>query len=608
MACGSRPGLRRPPRRALDWSLAALAVLIIFSLRSALASRTARAVAGVGQRWRPAGRPQSSLARMVRRTGARLAPATSLARRIRLTFASTFALVNATVLAGFCWQTLARPMPLVFTGDSFGYTMPGILWAAGRDTFGQSSRDVGYPALTALALRLGSLREIPLMQLLTVVAGVACLLCVLYGMLVSAASRLNAVSGTPIWILALGASAIAVIYCMLLASDDSFVLDIYSVMAEAPHLLPTALALLLLVAGWAASTPALRVTCSVLAVTAAYLSTMVKPHTSIVLALCIASSLVVGLRQFRALRSLLLLAACAGSVVTIMGVHRLDAWVTPARDTFGPKMLFCNHLDVVQPVFDARTPERARIRTLIRGVLENPVRWDLLGFYGDLCLFSPAFDAAVGAVAKSEGLSPASWERREFLKAIWRNPIAYASKVLKQYTFYMTHPVQEVDRLAVGGIPDDNWAAFQPFLDLIRMSHNQFDSQVSNWVPSAYPVLAGFGKALLGEVNASFAAVTLGSTALALGIVVGVRRKLDLRAEMDDAGCGGFHGGVCGDTRTGAYFRRPSLSHRHSALHPPLVVDGDRLSDPRPRPVEELGRPACPSPRSRGDAWAVDTG
>lgn len=97
-----------------------------------------------------------------------------LARYIRLTFGRTFALVGAVLLLGFRYQSLAGSMPLLFQIDGYGYIHPGLVWAAGGDMAGQSSRDLGYPALTLPAARLGSLATLPRLQLFMVSAGLAC--------------------------------------------------------------------------------------------------------------------------------------------------------------------------------------------------------------------------------------------------------------------------------------------------------------------------------------------------------------------------------------------------------------------------------------------------
>ena len=533
-------------------SLASRVLLIPCRVSAHMGIHVGRTIVRPWKRWALASQLQTGVAAILRRMQFWLGASVRLAQRVPLTFARTFALVSAAVLAVFCWQSLARPMPLILGVDGYNYVQPGILWAAGRDVAGQSLRDLGYPALTVAALRLGSLSTLPLLQLFIVIIGLACLLGVLYLMLAGAASRLNGVSRIPMWVLALCASAVAAAYCMLMVSHDLFVIDIYSAMGEAPHVLPTALALLLFVGGWTARTPRWRVSLMVMALVATYLSIMVKPHTLVVLALCAASLLIVGLRDVRAFRSPLVLVLCAAAAGLIVEVHRLDAWVSPAHGDFGPKTLFCNHLDVVEPVFDTSTPERARIMQLLRAVRRKPDGWVLMGYNGDRCVYSKDFTDAINAAARAEGLQPASWDQREFLHAVLKNPVAYGRDVLKQLVYFMIHPIDDVDITTQNDIAGDIWDRFAPFENLIHMSRAQFRVDVSNWVPAAYPASASIAKDLLRSVSASFAGVTLGSTLLALTAMVFLRGKVDLRPEITMVATAAF---------TAAFVMTTALAH-----------------------------------------------
>lgn len=463
-----------------------------------------------------------------------------VAPRMPLNFGRTYLLVSAALLVAFCWQSLARPMPLVFTGDSFGYIDPGLEMAAGQDATGQSVRDLGYPVLTLLATRLGSLGTIPRLQLFIVAAGLACFLWVLFLSVEAVACRLHGLAGIPRPVLALCSAAAAAAYLVLLSSHDLFVINIYSLMAEAPHVLPTALALVLFVAGWTAPLPGRRVSFLATGTAVAYLSMMVKPHTAMVLALCAGSLLVVSARNVRAFRSPLVVAVCLASAGLVAAVHRLDVWITPPGNDFGPKTLFCNHLDVIEPVFDTSTPERARIFVLLRGILQDPRRWTLMGYYGDLCVFDQPLTEAIAAAAKSEGLSPASWEQRAFLKAVLTNPFAYGRDIVKQMSFFMVHTIDAVRISVTSHISDSDWSRLEPFASLIRIPRPQFEFEATNWVPSAYPAVAAAAKSALQTISDSFAAVTLGSTVLALAVVAFLRNRADLQLEITLLATGAF--------------------------------------------------------------------
>lgn len=513
---------------ALAWSFGALAALICFRLGAAIFIYLGR----LGRRWMLAQRSHSGLTWISGVEGSWLGSTVRFARRMPLTFGRTFVLVSAVPLIVFCWGSLARPMPLFFQLDSVGYVHPGLVWASGGDPAGQSARDLGYPILTVMALRLGSLDMLPRLQLLIVAAGLACVLGVLYHSLAAASSRLRDMIKVPRPILGLCAGAGGAVYCLLLLNHDAFVVNIYSAMAEAPHVLPTALAMLLFIGGWTSGAPGRRVCFAATALVAAYLSIMVKPHTSLVVALCAVSLLVDCVRRPWAFRSPLVIAVCIASAALIFMVNRLDTWVTPPGDDFGAKTLFCNHLDVIDPGFDTSTPERARIRSLLRGVLQAPDGWPVMGYDGDHCVYNQAFTDAIIAAAKSEKTQVAAWQQREFAKAVLRNPVAYGHDVLKQMAYYLIHPIDDVNYSAKSSVNDDEWQSLRPFAGLIRISRDQFDVQIANWVPDAYPALAAVAKRLLRTLSDTFAVVTLGGTALALIVMITARGGLDLRLEI----------------------------------------------------------------------------
>ncbi len=446
-------------------------------------------------------------------------------------FGGPFALFCAAMLGLFGWNFAARPMPLLFGDDSFTFVLPGVLWNAGESVAGQSTRDVGYAALTALALRLGSLGAIPPLQLAGVLTGVAALLGVLYLMLASVAARLRHV---PVETLTCCACAIAAAYGLMLAGNDAFVVDIYRALAEALHLLPTALSLLFLVLGLVINVPSRRLASMVLAAVAADLSVAVKPHSSLVLALCVLALAATALRDRRAFRSPAILGLCVVSAGLVASVHRFDAYVTPAGFDFGPKLLFCNHLDVAEPVFDASTPERARVKEQIESTLRHPhPDWPLLGYHGDTCTFGDAFNRAMVAAARAEGVEPPTWMEREFARAALRNPLGYARAVWKQVAFVLADPIVGTDGGGQGVITDQEWRSLEPYAGAIRMPRDAFETAVTNWVSTVAPPLSDLGKTLLGVVSATFTLIVLGATLAAT--VVLVRRRArgdDTQAEV----------------------------------------------------------------------------
>ncbi len=500
------------PALALRWCVGLFAALATFRGVSLIASRR--------------------MPSLVRAIDLAIAPFRRAVGHVPLGFRGAYCFACGLLLGLFAWQALSRPMPINFEVDSFSFMQTGLLWDAGRDTAGSSTRDVGYPAITALALAMGSLDRLAPIQLSLVIAGLACILQVLYRAARLTIARLaGAPTRLPAGLTGFLACLAVLAYLALLFSHDLFVIDIYSAMGEAPHVLPTALALALFVGSYTARDANRRVTCAGMAAAAAYLSTMVKPHTAMVLALCVASFAIVALRHARSFRSPFVLAVCLAAAVVVGIVKRADAIVTPPYADFGPKTIMCNHLDVVAPVFDASTPGRARIAALMREVLQAPEKWTLLGLDGDLCVYNLDMTNAIKSVAQAEGLSTAAWQNREFLRAVAARPGAYAEDVWKQIAYYMRHPVVDTDHRNRSVMPDDVWSRLTPFRDRIGMSRDQFVRDVASWVPAAYPHASSIAKAVLDSVGATFAPFTLGATALAIVALLAARGRADLRLE-----------------------------------------------------------------------------
>ncbi len=447
-------------------------------------------------------------------------------------FTGTFSLACALTLGAFALEALARPMPLAFEVDSFSFIQTGLLWDAGRDVAATSTRDVGYPAVAALALTLGSFGRLPSIQLVLVLAGLACMFQVLYRAALLAADRFRVVAGFPTIVSGAVGCALAIFYLLLLSGHDLFVIDIYSVMGEAPHLLPTAAALAFFVAGRTARSGERRLPCAVAAATAAYLSIMVKPHTAMVLLLCGSSLALDALLNLRAFRSPAVLASCVAGALTVGLVGWADRIVTPKEADFGSKTIMCNHLDVVVPGFDASTPGRARVAALMREVLESSDKWPLLGLNGDACVYNNRMSEAVKTVARDEGLSTSAWQGREFLRAVAARPGAYARDVFKQLDYYLRTPVVDVDHRTLSVMPDDVWERLTPFMGRVGLSRADFVGEVDNWLPAAYPWLSSFAKTALSGMGATFAPVTLSATVLALVVLVAFRRRTDPGLEI----------------------------------------------------------------------------
>ena len=447
-------------------------------------------------------------------------------------FPEVFVVVNLSLLGALAVLTALHDMPVLYTADSFNYVYPGLLLVAGKQSAGMSVRDLGYPSLAAAAVELGSLGLIPRLQLGMVVAGLLAVLAVLLVYLRSILQTLAEIGPRHASLAVPPLTALGGGYCVLLFAHDGFVLNIYMVMAEAPHFLPTALAFMFFVLGWMSPSPRNRILCLAAATCAAYVSSLFKPHTLLVFALSAASLVLALAIHRRSLRSRAVLGASAHTLGLIRQVHHLDVWVTPTDDDFGPKTLFCNHLDAVLPGIGTATAERAALSRLLENVLaQGPHGWPTIGYDGDLCFYSQPVADAIEATRKAEGVGPAAWLDREFVKGVLSHPLRYARDVFRQLAYFFEHPIVDIDGTATGGMPDGDWARLQPFSNLINMPRDQFGVEARNWFTPAFPKLAQVAKMSLRGISDWFAPVVGLGTILALGRACSTKRGRDLAPE-----------------------------------------------------------------------------
>ncbi len=461
--------------------------------------------------------------------------------RQTLPFRRVFLITIVGLLAGFGIVALRQPAPLLYQADTYGYIGPGLRIADGQGIAGLSTRNLGYPVLTFLAIKLGSLADIIPLQFGMVVVSMACMLGVI---LLYYEALLTAAAVNPLAVPLLPAVTLifsAILYCLLLMGHDGFMINIYSLMAEAPHLLPMALALSCFVGGWATRARQRRILFLVAATDLAFLSTVIKPSSLATFGLCTVGLIAAAVLHRRCFRSPAVVGAVALSIVLIASVHHLDTLVAPPKGDFSAKILFCNHLDVIAPHLDTSTPERAKVGDAIRHALSlGPHGWPLQGFDGDLCSFGSAFGNSIDAAAQSEGLSPKDWQMHEFLHAVAVDPLRYARHVLKQLVHFAVHPISEIFVQATGGVSDSDWALVKSFRSMSNFPRDRFDPTATNWFVAFAPYIAGLMKDMLDLIASTFAIVAGTSIAMAVGVILAVRNAARLRAEIILLATGAF--------------------------------------------------------------------
>ncbi len=462
-------------------------------------------------------------------------------RRLRWRFLLPFLVATLGLLVGFAALASRFPFRVVFFSDSYAYIEPGLRLADGQSIVGASVRGLGYPFLTFVAIRLGSITDLAPIQLGLVLLGMGCLLVVMaiFGRAMLRAAGFAA-GRVPV-LLTAGLIAVGLLDELLLFSHNGFMLDVYSMMAEAPHLLPMAVALLYLVGGWTARSGRSRIVLMALATVASFVSALVKPSSLIAFALCAACLLAACVLHRRLLRSAAVLGTLALTVAIVGGLHRLDTWVTPPYDDFSARVLFCNHLDVMDAHIEPTTPERAAIKRLIAHVFSlGPDSWPLQGYNGDECSFRQEFTEAIEAAARSEGRTPKDWQTHEFIAAVVTHPLRYSKHVAKQLTHFALDPIQEADEETAGFISDPDWSRLSAFGGIRTEHQRTFMGSLAPWFRDFAPDLVSTLKTVLRFVSSTFAFVAGASTLLALRAVFRLRSPDRLEPEIILLSIGAF--------------------------------------------------------------------
>ncbi len=456
---------------------------------------------------------------------------TALWRR-RWRFRLPFFICTSGVLAGLATLAARQPVRILVQPDSYGYIEPGLRLADGQSLAGASIRDLGYPILTFLAVRLGSITDLVPIQFGMILTALACMLFVLSIFFASLLRQEGFQAGRVPLLLTVGLSVVGVLYVLLLFSHDGFVINIYSFMAEAPHALPMAASLLALVSGWASPNRRRRIVLFALSTDAAFVSTVVKPSSLLTVVFCAACLLGACVMHRRHLRSASVIATLVLSVVLIGSLRQIDSWATPHDADFGAKVLFCNHLDVVDGHIAPTTPERARIKEMIARVFSlGPHGWPEQGYDGDQCTFSQDFTDAIIAAARAESTSTREWQMHEFVASVLAHPLRYARHSGRQLLHFLRYPLDEFDQRAESHVTDADWGHLQTYGVMRQIPRDRFDAVVPNWFGDLAPELSHALKDGLKLMASTFAIVAGASTLLAFWRVFRVYREDTLRSE-----------------------------------------------------------------------------
>ena len=464
-----------------------------------------------------------------------------ISRRSRLSpdgaAALAYSLPASACVVGFVTSTAgAHTIPLVFWPDSYGYLFPAMSLASGH-LHGVSiqGRGIGYPALIAATLVFSGLRGLSLLQLGLSVLAVALLAAILFELLRAATDRLvrsSAYCASDLRLLVM--SAASLLFVTTVTANNGFTFQLYSILAETPHLLFASAALLLFVASWVVQSKT-RIPLALGALVIIYFSTLTKPMTLITLCLVGASLLWTLWAQRHALTRRTNVSAIILSGVLISAAHAAESAASvPESYLFGPQTLFCNHIQIVLPAVGEATPERAQLSRLLRGVLARDHSFRIQGYNGDNCFYDHSISRAIERAAASEHVARPDWLLRQFLIGIAEHPLAYINVVAHQLRLYFRRPLADANGNGHSpAVSEASWNLLMPYTSLLGVSRDSFSVHYRNWVPKDFPGPVRFFK-YFADTSAAyfFTAIVLPATFLAALLLCALPGPRSRRVEV----------------------------------------------------------------------------
>jgi hypothetical protein len=223
-------------------------------------------------------------------------------------------------------------------------------------------------------------------------------------------------------------------------------------------------------------------------------------------------------------RLALLVLSCVCALALLATGSRIGASSSDRYSVvFGPKTLFCNHLNIVL----ASEAARREIATAAGNSAEDMLarlavdlgskrqNWPTLGFYGGEC----QFDTDLDKYLMNNGTTPnevADSYRRIFLTAVLDHPLQYMGKIIHQmlYAVWFSWPPHALGP-SLSGSPDAvaGLSVIMHQYGLSSDAINLRNEAISGWPLSD---LGRFGTLLFRGLSAAFAAALLFSTMIAI--------------------------------------------------------------------------------------------
>jgi hypothetical protein len=342
------------------------------------------------------------------------------------------------------WAT--TPPLVTFETDTAGYLRPALVAFQGGELETQH-RTLGYPAfLTAMLVLAGSLVHVPTAQIVLLAATVLALVALL-----SMASRPRAGDGLGLSFLQTLITVTAVAALLAYQPLTSYV---HQIMPEALYAFLAVLNLLILIAAYRQRSAVGLIGLYLVGTLLGTYTYYVKPHWGAALAftwIALTARLFLRLNDGQRLRLPLaiaapVLAAAAALALLVLPQRALhERYGGASHALFAPLTLFCTNANLVVSALqhvEAPPDLKARLTKSLRETLEGgPGRfYQTLGFDPDYCFYRSSIRSDLSAHFGDDVRSQRDLLMRSYFAAVRQQPAAYASKVVRQVAYAVSHP------------------------------------------------------------------------------------------------------------------------------------------------------------------------
>jgi hypothetical protein len=405
-------------------------------------------------------------------------------------------------VAAYLIGQLTQGTAIYYDAESYGYVAAGLKMAARQDITGQIvDRNIGYPLFAALLTPHGGFRALVVAQAVLSAAGLAALLVVLRtftrNVFVFAAAGLTAV--------------------LMAFASNAFSLHAQSISGEAPFGAFLALSLTCLVLACHRQDRA-RLWLLLGATASAYLAMLFKPNAMLVLPLCGGALAVAVVRAPLRTLNWRLIAAGAVFAVGAMAAQSLQHKAQVADWDFGPRTMFCSHLDQEIAGLPA-TPEGRKLQSSLKDIQKaGPVNgYVLLGYDPDTCFYSVEPRNAVRAVAAAAQMTDHDWLQQQFIRGVVHHPVSYALQILRQFRGFFANPDAETNAIGHSHVDQVNDVTrLAPYDGLIGVPLTTLNHDVDSWFARELQKPAQVGKAMIDIGGAALMGVILVAVLVAL--------------------------------------------------------------------------------------------